>query len=141
MAKDHTQIEVLELPPCDIPGCKEVARYDGKTSHGPWANMCEEHFDSLGVGLGLGKGQKLIIKGGEEEMAKDDKEKKTAEKGKEKAAAPYKVKIVFEFIETVNGLDIKELETRANSVLEKFKPKSKEVKLESSKCIVEKIAE
>lgn len=30
---------------------------DGKTVHGPWANMCEDCFTFYGVGLGLGKGQ------------------------------------------------------------------------------------
>jgi len=33
---------------------------DGKTVLGYWAYMCEEHFHSLGVGLGLGRGQRLI---------------------------------------------------------------------------------
>lgn len=35
---------------------------DGKTKFGPWANMCQEHFDRYGVGLGTGRGQRLIIK-------------------------------------------------------------------------------
>ena len=39
-----------------------VAKYDGKTKMGPWADMCQEHFDEFGVGLGLGRGQKLISK-------------------------------------------------------------------------------
>ena len=69
MARPHTEVEVPSLPLCDIcrypvigQGVETVARYDGKTTMGPWANMCERHFRSVGVGLGLGKGQKLILR-------------------------------------------------------------------------------
>lgn len=31
---------------------------DGRTKHGPWANMCERCFVKHGVGLGTGSGQK-----------------------------------------------------------------------------------
>jgi hypothetical protein len=61
-----TEVVVSALPDCDI--CKAVrgeqvaARYDGKTVHGPWAYMCEEHFDSHGVGLGTGRGQRLVVR-------------------------------------------------------------------------------
>lgn len=48
------------LPMCQIPYCKNRARYDGKTRNGPWGYLCNTHFKSMGVGLGLGKGQKLI---------------------------------------------------------------------------------
>ena len=65
MAKPHTEVMVDQLPNCDF--CKQnplipyqAAHYDGKTKMGPWAYMCEEHFKQYGVGLGLGKGQKLI---------------------------------------------------------------------------------
>lgn len=58
-------VKVLEVKFCDIhkyemgrPGV--VAHYDGKTIKGPWANMCGACFDSYGVGLGTGRGQKLI---------------------------------------------------------------------------------
>lgn len=30
---------------------------DGKTSHGPWGNMCPECHKRFGFGLGTGKGQ------------------------------------------------------------------------------------
>ena len=66
--KNHTQVEVSELPQCDF--CKQnplvlyqEAHYDGKTWMGPWANMCREHFKKFGVGLGLGKGQELMLRG------------------------------------------------------------------------------
>lgn len=35
------------------------AKYDGKTKIGPWAFMCDECFSKWGVGLGIGKGQKI----------------------------------------------------------------------------------
>ncbi len=56
----HKKIEVSKLPKCDF--CARSAKYDGKTQHGSWANMCPSHFDFWGVGLGLGRGQELILK-------------------------------------------------------------------------------
>ena len=61
-----TTARVSQFPKCDL--CKdsdifktpEDAQYDGKTTSGQWAYMCPVHFLSNGVGLGLGKGQKLI---------------------------------------------------------------------------------
>lgn len=63
MPKPHTEVVVPKLPYCDFcndQGKKVEANYDGKTILGPWANMCEEHFKSYGVGLGLGRGQRLV---------------------------------------------------------------------------------
>lgn len=59
--KPHTQVVVPELPKCDF--CEGIAIYDGKTKMGPWANMCPYHFKAHGIGLGLGRGQELILKG------------------------------------------------------------------------------
>ena len=62
---DHESVIVDELPPCDIcieEGRQEMAAVDGKTVHGPWANMCPEHYAQFGVGLGLGRGQQLILR-------------------------------------------------------------------------------
>ena len=62
-----SEVKVAVIPPCDI--CKDngpyteptPAVYDGKTIWGPWANMCQEHWDLYGVGqLGTGYGQRLI---------------------------------------------------------------------------------
>jgi hypothetical protein len=39
------------------------AEFDGKTKLRHWAFMCKEHFDKLGVGLGTGKGQRLVLMG------------------------------------------------------------------------------
>jgi hypothetical protein len=57
---------VASLPNCDIHkyelNVTDVpANYDGKTTHGPWANMCEDCFERYGIGLGTGLGQKLIV--------------------------------------------------------------------------------
>jgi hypothetical protein len=62
------RVEVAALPMCDVhtylKGKDDVpAAYDGKTTSGPWANMCQECFDELGVGLGTGLGQRLVVRG------------------------------------------------------------------------------
>jgi len=57
--KPHTTTEVSKLPPCDF--CFMPAEYDGKTRSGPWANMCSRCFKVRGAGLGLGKGQRLVV--------------------------------------------------------------------------------
>ena len=53
---------VNELPKCDMPGCDEPAEYDARTRNG-WGYLCQAHFDLLGCSLGLGKGQRLIVRG------------------------------------------------------------------------------
>ena len=60
-----TEVRVFSLPDCDF--CKEAgiarkAAYDGKTIYGPWANMCDDDFEQVGVGLGLGRGQRLVLR-------------------------------------------------------------------------------
>jgi hypothetical protein len=57
-----TSVVVDKIPNCDF--CKEPtpAYADGQTMMGPWANMCKPCFDMYGVGLGLGKGQRLLTK-------------------------------------------------------------------------------
>lgn len=46
------------------------ARYDGATyDMGSWAYMCENHWREIGVGLGTGKGQKLILRDSDEHKA------------------------------------------------------------------------
>ena len=50
----------------EVKGCSfwsEKAIVDGRTKMGAWAFMCEKHFKKYGVGLGLGKGQKLKVVG------------------------------------------------------------------------------
>lgn len=53
---DETKVSIL--PTCDF--CGTEARYDGKTRHGPWAFMCEADFKEYGIGLGTGRGQRLV---------------------------------------------------------------------------------
>jgi hypothetical protein len=53
------------LPNCDthpLDQPPELAAYDGKTRMGPWGYMCEECFEKFGVGLGVGRGQRLILR-------------------------------------------------------------------------------
>lgn len=61
--KDANVVYVSKLPMCDV--CDmNVATYDGRTKQGPWAYMCKECYKSIGVGLGIGKGQQLVVKNG-----------------------------------------------------------------------------
>ncbi|MFY1674024.1 DUF4314 domain-containing protein [Plantactinospora sp. WMMB334] len=56
---------VIELPSCDIhrtlSGTVVPAGYDGATRFGPWAFMCDGCFLAFGLGLGVGRGQRLIL--------------------------------------------------------------------------------
>jgi len=54
-----TSVLVDTLPVCSF--CDKEAHYDGKTKMGPWADMCEDHFREYGIGLGVGRGQRLIV--------------------------------------------------------------------------------
>lgn len=61
-----SSVIVKALPGCDIcrsEGVTKSAKYDGKTIMGPWANMCLTHFKGYGVGLGTGRGQRLVLAG------------------------------------------------------------------------------
>jgi hypothetical protein len=69
MSKNGTEAVVAVRPDCDVckhhavPGSKpEPAVVDGRTTFGPWAYMCEAHFAAVGTGLGLGKGQRLVVR-------------------------------------------------------------------------------
>jgi len=58
------EVTVIRFPLCDF--CGQTAGYDGKTKYGSpggdsWAFMCERHFQEQGVGLGVGRGQKLVL--------------------------------------------------------------------------------
>ena len=54
----HRAVRVAALPKCDF--CGKPAKVDGKTSIGPWANMCWECYGRYGIGLGEGMGQQLL---------------------------------------------------------------------------------
>jgi hypothetical protein len=55
---------VRTIPECSfclrMDGIHTPAMYDGKTTIGPWAFMCMKHMRQYGLGLGIGKGQRLI---------------------------------------------------------------------------------
>ena len=58
---DHTTAEVFRIPDCDLcpPGTPAV--YDAKTNTGPWAYLCQHHYERFGLQLGLGWGQRLVL--------------------------------------------------------------------------------
>jgi len=53
----ETQTTLTEKRKCDF--CDKEAKFDAKTQIGPWAYMCDHHFQMYGVGLGVGRGQRL----------------------------------------------------------------------------------
>jgi hypothetical protein len=61
------EVKVAKIPDCDLAGRGGAhdepipAVYDGATKMGPWAYMCSDCFRNFGVGLGIGRGQKLIL--------------------------------------------------------------------------------
>lgn len=69
--KSPGEARVSHVPLCDIcfhrslgtsaPVIVALAEYDGKTQAGPWAFMCSADFANYGVGLGLGRGQRLVL--------------------------------------------------------------------------------
>lgn len=56
-------VKVTSVPHCQFCPTEDrvPAAYDAKTIYGPWANLCQEHFEAYGVGLGAGKGQRYVI--------------------------------------------------------------------------------
>lgn len=67
MRKNGTEADYPgeKLPNCDL--CREEgksveAEVDGRMNTGQWAYMCKAHHKKYGVGLGMGKGQKLVLK-------------------------------------------------------------------------------
>ena len=62
---DGTATVVDSIPTCDL--CqKNPAFMDGKTRMGPWAYMCVSCSTNCSVGLGVGKGQQLVLRVKEE---------------------------------------------------------------------------
>lgn len=59
----NTEAKVSRIPDCDFckqSGVKVKAYADAKTSMGPWANVCKNHFDRQKCQLGLGLGQVFV---------------------------------------------------------------------------------
>jgi hypothetical protein len=61
MLKNGFEVRVAALPKCDLCVDGTLAAYDARTKNGVWGWLCEEHFARRGVGLGVGKGQRLIV--------------------------------------------------------------------------------
>ncbi len=56
-------VYVGTFPACDMcaqAGVSTPAAYDAATIFGPWANMCPGCMQRFGVGLGTGRGQRLL---------------------------------------------------------------------------------
>lgn len=51
-------VELPVIPKCDF--CDLPAEYDCKTKKDFWAYTCKRHYLLNGIGLGMGKGQKII---------------------------------------------------------------------------------
>ena len=60
LAELGIEVTVSNIPQCQF--CSAPAAYDAKTHMGPWAYLCEKCFKRHGIGLGLGKGQRLVRK-------------------------------------------------------------------------------
>lgn len=67
MKNTHEMVVVRKFPRCDFDckgGAPHDAHYDGATYMGPWGYMCDEAFLKHGIGLGLGRGQRLVLREG-----------------------------------------------------------------------------
>lgn len=61
MPKAGMEAVVSQLPPCDLHPDRP-AGYDFRTQAGFWMFGCERCFRLMGLGLGTGRGQKLIVR-------------------------------------------------------------------------------
>jgi hypothetical protein len=62
---DKTILKVHKIPKCDIclsHGVEKDAVYEAKTTFGPWAFLCEECFNEVGISLNMGLGRRIISK-------------------------------------------------------------------------------
>ena len=68
---DYGPVEavVSQIPACDFADLNHrddpdrAATVDGLTTAGPWAYMCDGCHERHGVGLGAGRGQRLVTGG------------------------------------------------------------------------------
>ena len=58
LKKKGTEIELSIIPKCNL--CSNQAGYDARTVNGFWAYLCETCYAKYGIGLGLGRGQKIV---------------------------------------------------------------------------------
>lgn len=60
-ARAYTTTKVSALPTCSL--CeRQQAGYDAAMTFGGWAYACEGCFRRYGMGLGLGQGQRLVLR-------------------------------------------------------------------------------
>lgn len=60
---DKNEMALVDsFPDCDVCSEKAGARYDSHTKMGAWGFLCESCFEKHGTGLGLGIGQRLVLK-------------------------------------------------------------------------------
>ena len=59
--EEATIDRLLNCDFCTQIGQEEKAEYDGKTTFGVWAFICLKYYDIYGIGLGMGRGQMLIL--------------------------------------------------------------------------------
>jgi len=58
--KIHMAVKIMAPVNCDF--CGDTAKYDARTTMGPWAYQCQSCFDVHGPGqLGTGFGQLLMF--------------------------------------------------------------------------------
>jgi len=67
---DHTSVIVQSIPDCDV--CKQEGKTtpayaDASLTIGSWGYVCVSHFNLYGKGLGLGRGQRLLLDGAKPE--------------------------------------------------------------------------
>jgi hypothetical protein len=53
-------VAVDVLPNCDV--CGAVASYDALLFGSKWGYACQECFDNFGAAVGLGLGQRLVLR-------------------------------------------------------------------------------
>lgn len=59
---DGTWCYVDEIPTCCIAGCGRPAYADAKSLGGPWGFFCEQDFHAARCKLGVGRGQRLVLR-------------------------------------------------------------------------------
>jgi hypothetical protein len=66
MPNDHTVVEMATIPKCDLAAAHGDAYADAALPRfgGTWGYVCYACFVNAGASLGLGKGQKLVLREG-----------------------------------------------------------------------------
>ena len=59
-SRTHWTWEGPGRPVCSDVPCEEEARYYAKTLLGSWCLLCAKHFRQVGIGLGEGRGKRVL---------------------------------------------------------------------------------